>query len=64
MLLIRSTIQFFNEENVPNEEVLLADLSPNDKLAVEQRLNQIDGYKIQCFEEARLMLKRPMCSTK
>lgn len=60
MLSIRCTMQFVDGENIRNEEVLLEDLSPNDRLAVEERLNRIDGYKIECFEEARLMLKRPM----
>lgn len=63
MLLIRCTLQFIGEENVRNEEVLLGDLSSNDRLAVEERLDRIDGYKIECFEEARSMLKRPMSST-
>lgn len=60
MLSIRCTMQFVDRENIRNEEVLLEDLSPNDKLAVEERLNRIDGYKIECFEEARSMLMRPM----
>lgn len=63
MLTIRCTMQFIVGENVQNEEVLLDDLSPNDKIAVEERLNRIDGYKIECFEEARSMLKRPISST-
>lgn len=63
MLSIRCTLQFFGEENVRNEEVLFGDLSSNDRLAVEDRLSRINGYKIECFEEVRSMLKRPMSST-
>lgn len=63
MLSIRCIIQFIDEENVQDEGVLMQNLLPNDRLAIEERLNRIDGYKIECFEGARSMLKRPISST-